>query len=122
MRLTLGANIYRKGADMATKAQLLVFTKYYKGEDECPEHIRSMPYGRTLWQIEEDWVTETLNHTICSDVIPEYIAYTHGKMPTQTGLPISLLAYIFRRMGKCAYSISDLANEFPDFIKTHYWN
>lgn len=105
---------------METKAQLLGFTKYYKGEKECPERVRKMPDGQMLWAIEQNWVSETLNHTIHSDAISEYVGYTNGKMPTQTGLPISLLAYIFHRMSKWSYSLENLANEFPNFIQTHY--
>ncbi|MCM1034941.1 MAG: hypothetical protein NC229_08505 [Bacteroides sp.] len=105
-----------------TKEQLLVFTKYYKGEERCPAHIQKKENGAALWDIERGWVLETLNNSIGSDILQEYVGYvsTPNKVKDDRGLPLSLLMYLFHRIGKWDYSLQSTADGFQDFLKTYY--
>ena len=118
-------NYYKEEKDrltMATKEQLLVFTKYYKGEDNCPAKIRAKKNGAFLWQYEQDWVNDSLNHRLDGGYITEYITYVGDKVPADVGYPISLLAYLFHCIGKWSYSLESCANGFYDFLKEYYLN
>ena len=105
---------------MATKAQYLVFTKYYKGEEKCPSKISAMKYGEALWEYERDWVNDSLSHNLVEDAMIEYIIYIGDKIPADTGYPISLFAYLFYRIGKWQYSFESYADFFCKLIKEYY--
>ena len=104
---------------MANKQQLLVFTRFYKGENECPARFVG---GRAedLWSIERDWVSESLADHVNAEYAEDYIRYVKPKVPAEYGIPISLLAYIFHRLGKYHYSIADWGTKFTAFIKDEY--
>ncbi len=107
---------------MATKSQLLVFTKYYKGEEVCPLKIQTQENGAFLWGHEQAWVNDSLNHRLNGEYITEYIAYIGDKVPADTGYPISLLAYLFHSISKWSYSLESCADGFYDFLKKYYLN
>lgn len=105
---------------MATKAQFLVFTKYYKGEEVCPAKIRAQKNGAFLWEYERDWVNDSLNHRLNGEYITEYVANVGDKVPADVGYPISLLAYLFHCVAKWSYSLESCADSFYDFLKEYY--
>lgn len=107
---------------MATKAQYLVFTKYYKGEEECPPKISAKENGAILWCYERSWVYDSINHRLGGEYIIEYIAYVGDKVPADVGYPISLLAYLFHCISKWSYSLESCADGFYDFLKKYYLN
>ena len=105
---------------MDNKSQYLVFTRFYKGEAECPEHIKKRKNGEFYWDVERGWVEDAVNHRIDTGCQREYLAYVKPDVPAEYGIPLSLLAYIFIRAGKMAYSMSDFGAKFAELIKTDY--
>lgn len=106
---------------MATKEMYLVFTRFYKGEDECPAATaRRCNNGEYLWGIERDWVSECLRDISHSEYIEEYIRYVNPMVNSQYGIPVSLLAYIFHRISKWQNSIEDWGLHFNEFIEKQY--
>jgi len=105
---------------MVTKRQLLVYTRYYKGENECPERLKRIENGEALWEIERDWVNDTLNHSIDDDVYTNYCTYAFDKVPSNSGYPVMLLAYLFYRQSKWSQSLESCAEYFPTFLKKYY--
>lgn len=105
---------------MANKSQYLVFTRFYKGEAECPDRLKSRNNGEYLWGIERDWVSESLNNSLSDEFVEDYIRYVDPKVDAELGIPVSLLAYIFHRTSKWKYSIADWGRNFTSFIKEEY--
>ena len=105
---------------MVTKRQLLVYTRYYKGEAECPPNVKRLENGESLWEMERSWVTDTINNTLPPHILTEYATYAFKKVPSGTGLPVPMLAYLFHRLSKWSFSLSSCAETFPDFIKKYY--
>lgn len=105
---------------MAIKRQLLVFTRYYKGEEECPAHIKSKPNGEFYWDTERIWVHDSLDHKVSEEYTKEVLQFAKPPVPAEYGIPISLLGYIFHRLTKWEQSLSGCGSKFRDIILTEY--
>lgn len=105
---------------MANKRQLLVFTRYYKGEEECPAHIKSKTNGEFYWNTERIWVLDSLNHKISEEYTREVLQFAEPPVPAEYGIPISLLGYIFHRVAKWEQSLADCGSTFRDLIINEY--
>lgn len=105
---------------MAIKRQLLVFTRYYKGEEECPAHIKSKPNGEFYWETERLWVNDSLNNNINKEFMIELLKFVEPPVPAEYGIPTSLLAYLFHRISKWDYSPANCGARFRDVVVKEY--
>jgi hypothetical protein len=83
---------------MATKEMYLVFTRFYKGEDECPEVLKSHQsfICQNAWKMEALWVRQMIE---CGQIPSEYSYSYHNDgladFSKDDGVPQSLKEFFY---------------------------
>ena len=109
------------------KRDLIAFCRYYKGEAVNPYKTGRDPL---FWEYERSWVNLTLD-TVSSgiksserafgSILDDYMAVKLGPFNRRDGVPITLKAVLFNRLGKWScLSMLEFANEFKEIYAKEY--
>ena len=79
------------------------YCRYYHGEENCPESIKQLPAGETLWFYEKRWVDFNMGDEDFQIWLDEYNAYGMSDFSKDDGVPVSLKAILFNRYYKGGY-------------------
>lgn len=102
---------------MATKKALLVFTRYYKGEDKNPFEIGTTE--DTLWFYEKIWV-ESMGSDRGEFI--EFLQNVWPKIDHDSGIPIGLISLLYSRYAHNAYDAygDETINGFKKMFFEYY--
>lgn len=104
---------------MSENTALLHYTRYYKGEKQCPEFC---PHPN-IWSYEKIWVENEEERAEDHPRVLEYKRYVLPFYNEEDGIPLSLKALLYNRYthwssGSC--TIEDEVRGFKEFLRENY--
>ena len=95
--------IIAKQVSMKDAEEYIQYCRYYCGEESCPESMKQLSSGESLWFYEMKWVQFNLEGEDLQWALDDYNAYGMSDFSTDDGVPLSLKALLFNRYYKGGY-------------------
>ena len=105
--------------EMENADKFIQYCRYYHGEETCPEHIKPLPAGESLWFYEMRWVQFNLDGEDLQLDLDEYSAYGMSDFSRDDGVPVSLKAILFNRYYQGGYVEVGGAHFRQWYLKTY---
>ena len=103
---------------MSESTALLQYTRYYRGEKECPE---SCPHSN-IWSYEKMWVEKEEERDENDGRVLEYKQDVLPLYNEDDGIPLTLKAMLYNRYSQWVggYSLESDVRGFVKFLHQHY--
>lgn len=109
-----------KSPEKAKEEALLASCRYYKGETECPFVAKDGDNRPSFWYWEKGWFFDALRGSDFSEQLSEFRRYGVRDLLSGVNMDETLLAELFHRWSKWAYSVKDALPNFASMILKTY--